>query len=137
MDKKEWNLGDGLPNVCESVMRKLDGAGWRLENGPRTILNVDSYEVTVMYRAMQEYMEKKYVQNIRVETTSNVQDKKLEVGQDGNSIYKVSGVELPKMLADGEETIPAIVGDYVAQQFSSRASQEGSYNYSTTGRSYR
>ena len=84
---------------------------------------------------VQEYMEKKYVQNIRVETTSNVQDKKLEVGKDGNSIYKVSGVELPKMLADGEETIPAIVGDYVAQQFSSRANQEGSYNYSTTGRS--
>ena len=85
---------------------------------------------------VQEYMEKKYVQNIKVEeTTGNVQDKKLEVGQDGNSIYKVSGVELPKMLADGEETIPAIVGDYVAQQFSSRASQEGSYNYSTSGRS--
>ena len=43
---KNWNLGAGLPNVCESVMRKLNGAGWRLENGPRTILNVDSYEVT-------------------------------------------------------------------------------------------
>ena len=56
---KNWNLGAGLPNVCESVMRKLNGAGWRLENGPRTILNVDSYEVTVMYRAMQEYMEKR------------------------------------------------------------------------------
>lgn len=35
MDKKDWNLGDGLQNVCESVMRKLNGAGWRLENGPR------------------------------------------------------------------------------------------------------
>lgn len=35
MDKKDWNLGDGLPNVCDSVMRKLNGAGWRLENGPR------------------------------------------------------------------------------------------------------
>ena len=56
---KNWNLGDGLQNVCESVMRKLNGAGWRLENGPRTILNVDSYEVIVMYRAMVEYMEKR------------------------------------------------------------------------------
>ena len=56
---KNWNLGAGLPNVCESVMRKLNGAGWRLENVPRTILNVDSYEVTVMYRAMVEYMEKR------------------------------------------------------------------------------
>ena len=63
MDRKDWNLGTGLPNVCESVMRKLDGAGWRLENGPRTILNVDSYEVTVMYRAMQEYMEKREIKH--------------------------------------------------------------------------
>lgn len=59
MDKKEWNLGDGLPNVCESVMRKLNGAGWRLENGPRTIINVDSYEEITMHRAMVEYMEKR------------------------------------------------------------------------------
>jgi len=63
MDKKDWNLGTGLPNVCESVMRKLDGAGWRLENGPRTIMNVDSYEVIVMYRAMQEYMEKRGIKH--------------------------------------------------------------------------
>ncbi|MBP3802141.1 MAG: hypothetical protein J6I85_09045 [Clostridia bacterium] len=86
---------------------------------------------------IQEYMDKKYVQNIRVEeTTSNVQDKKVEVGKEGNSLYKVSGVELPKMLTDGEETLPALVGDYVAQQFATRASSEGTYNYnSTTGRS--
>ena len=63
MDKKNWNLGAGLPNVCESVMRKLNGAGWRLENGPRTIMNVDSYEVTVMYRAMQECMERKRIKH--------------------------------------------------------------------------
>lgn len=59
MDKKNWNLGDGLQNVCESVMRKLNGAGWRLENGPRTIMNVDTYEVTVMVWAMRDYMEKR------------------------------------------------------------------------------
>ena len=59
MDKKEWNLGAGLPNVCDSVMHKLNGAGWRLENGPRTIINVDSYEEITMYRAMVEYMEKR------------------------------------------------------------------------------
>lgn len=59
MDKKDWNLGDGLPNVCKSILRKLNGAGWRLENGTRTILNVDSYEVTVMVWAMQEYMKKR------------------------------------------------------------------------------
>lgn len=59
MDKKNWNLGDGLQNVCESVMRKLNDAGWRLENGPRTIINVDSYEEITMHRAMVEYMEKR------------------------------------------------------------------------------
>ena len=48
---------------------------------------------------VQEYMEKKYVQNIRT-----------------------------------EEALPEIVGDYVAQQFSLRASNEGSYDYSTEGR---
>lgn len=60
---KNWNLGDGLQNVCESVMRKLNGASWRLENGPRTIMNVESYEVTVMVRAMQEYMEKRGIKH--------------------------------------------------------------------------
>ena len=77
---------------------------------------------------IQEYMEKKYVKT----TTSNVQDKKLEVGKEGNSVYKVSGVELPKMLAN--ETLPSTVGEYVAQQFSERASSESSYNYSVSGR---
>lgn len=59
MDKKEWNLGDGLPNVCISILRKLNAAGWRLENGSRTIINVDSYEEITMHRAMVEYMEKR------------------------------------------------------------------------------
>lgn len=59
MDKKEWNLGDGLPNVCKSILRKLNAAGWRLENEPRTIINVDSYEEITMHRAMVEYMEKR------------------------------------------------------------------------------
>ena len=79
---------------------------------------------------IQEYMEKKYVKT--TETTSNVQDKKIEVGKEGNSVYKVSGVELPKMLAN--ETLPSTVGEYVAQQFSERASSESSYNYSVSGR---
>ena len=62
-EQKEWNLGDGLPNVCNSILRKLNAAGWRLEDGPRTILNVDSYEVTVMYLAVKEYMEKRGIKH--------------------------------------------------------------------------
>lgn len=63
MDKKDWNLGDGLPNVCKSILRKLNAAGWRLENGPRTIINVDSYEEITMHRAMVEYMEKRGIKH--------------------------------------------------------------------------
>lgn len=54
--KELWNLGDGLENVCNSVMRKLHSAGHQLEERNRTILNIDSYEVTVMIWAMNEYM---------------------------------------------------------------------------------
>lgn len=34
----EWNLGNGLRNVCQNVMRKLNYAGWQLENRERTII---------------------------------------------------------------------------------------------------
>ena len=51
-----WNIGDGLENVCKSVMRKLHYAGHVLEERNRTIINLDSYEVTAMIWAMNEYM---------------------------------------------------------------------------------
>ena len=51
-----WNLGDGLENVCNSVMRKLRYAGHQLEERNKTIINVDSYEVTVLIWALNEYM---------------------------------------------------------------------------------
>lgn len=41
---EEWNLGDGLENVCDSVMRKLRYASHQLEERERTIINMDSYE---------------------------------------------------------------------------------------------
>lgn len=63
MDKKEWNLGDGLPNVCKSILRKLNGAGWRLEIKENTIINIESYETTVMFWAMYEYMEKRGIKH--------------------------------------------------------------------------
>lgn len=52
----EWNLGDGLENVCNSVMKKLHYAGHQLEERERTIINVDSYEVTALIWALNEYM---------------------------------------------------------------------------------
>jgi hypothetical protein len=57
-EKKElWNLGDGLENVCNSVMRKLHYADHVLEERNRTIINLDSYEVTAMIWALDDYME--------------------------------------------------------------------------------
>ena len=51
-----WNLGEGLENVCNSVMRKLQYAGNQLEERERTIINLDSYEVTALIWALNEYM---------------------------------------------------------------------------------
>lgn len=53
---EQWNLGDGLENVCNCVMRKLHYASHALEERSRTIINLDSYEVTAMIWALNEYM---------------------------------------------------------------------------------
>jgi len=52
----EWNLGDGLENVCNSVLSKLFYAAYQLEDRERTIINLDSYEVTVLIRSLDKYM---------------------------------------------------------------------------------
>lgn len=51
-----WNLGEGLENVCNSVRRKLHYASHQTEERTRTIINLDSYEITAMIWAMNEYM---------------------------------------------------------------------------------
>lgn len=56
-NNEPWNLGDGLSNVCNSVMRKLDYALFQLDDRNRTIINLDSYEAMAMYYAMKKYME--------------------------------------------------------------------------------
>lgn len=83
--------------------------------------------VMLATKYVQEYYDKKYVQNLEVETTGSVPNEKIQVGANGDSTYSVSGVNLPKLLA---EKIPATIGEYVARQFSTRASSEGQYNYS-------
>ena len=52
----KWNLDDGLENVCNSAMRKLRYASHQLEERERTIINMDSYENTVLIWALNEYM---------------------------------------------------------------------------------
>ena len=51
-----WNLGDGLENVCRSVLRKAHYASHQTEERSRTIINLDSYEITVLIWAMNEYI---------------------------------------------------------------------------------
>jgi len=57
---KEWNLGNGLPNVCKSIRDKLHYASHRLEciERDKTIINVDTYETTVLLWALGDYMQK-------------------------------------------------------------------------------
>ncbi len=52
---REWNLGTGIENVIDSVTRKLHYAGHQLEEKERTIINLDTYEVTLLIRALSEY----------------------------------------------------------------------------------
>lgn len=52
----EWNLGDGLENVCNSAMRKLRYASHQTEGRPRAIVNLDSYEITSLIWALNDYM---------------------------------------------------------------------------------
>ena len=51
-----WNLGDGLENVCRSVLRKAHYASHQTEEKPRTIINLDAYEITALIWAMNEYI---------------------------------------------------------------------------------
>lgn len=54
--RDKWNLGDGLENVCSSCLRKLHYASHQTEERERTIINLDSYEITTLIWAMQEYL---------------------------------------------------------------------------------
>ena len=59
MIKKEWDLGDNIGKVYESVRKKLSYAGYQLEERDRTIINLDTYEVTVLCWALSSYFQKK------------------------------------------------------------------------------
>lgn len=57
----ERNLGAGLNNLCNDLLDRLSYAGVQTESRSRTILNIDSYDITVLIHALKEYMIKKDV----------------------------------------------------------------------------
>lgn len=57
--KEPWNLGNGMSYVYDSIRRKLNYASHQLEDRPRTIINMDSYENTVLIWALSEWAERK------------------------------------------------------------------------------
>lgn len=56
---EEWNLADGLESVCRSAMQKLYYASHQTEERTRTIINLDSYEITALIWAMRDYLHNK------------------------------------------------------------------------------
>ena len=106
----------------ESAMEKAKQA--KEEND---IANAKDEAVLLATKYIQEYYDKRYVQNIPVETTSALPEKNIEVGKDGNSTYKISGIELIKSLTG--ETVPSTIGEYVANRFRNDATNEGTYKY--------
>lgn len=73
--KEPWNLreDDGLPNVYESIRRKLHYSGYQLEERSRTIINIESYEHTILTWALSEWAE-----NHNVKEKDNGNDQKHE-----------------------------------------------------------
>lgn len=49
----------GQKNIIENLLNKLSAASFRLECGrKRTIINIDDYDETIIYWALQEYYKK-------------------------------------------------------------------------------
>ena len=65
--EKIWNIGPGLGNVAWSLLDKANYAGWQLEDKSRAILNIDSYEDTVLIYALSEYIEKHNLKKVNNE----------------------------------------------------------------------
>ena len=55
MMSDDYNLGSGLENVCRGILRKLYYASNQLEDRERTIINVNTYEVTALIWALDEF----------------------------------------------------------------------------------
>lgn len=45
----------GQKNIIENLFNKLAAASFRLECRNRTIINIDDYDKTIIYWALQEY----------------------------------------------------------------------------------
>lgn len=60
-DEFVWNLSEyGQYNILKSLHEKMSRANANIEcsNRSRTIINIDSYEATIICWALQEYSEK-------------------------------------------------------------------------------
>lgn len=55
-------------NVVWSLLDKANYAGWQLEDKSRAILNIDSYEDTVLIYALSEYIEKHNLKRVTDES---------------------------------------------------------------------
>ena len=62
-NKEPWNIGEGLPNVIESLKNKLSAASYHIECGKtgRAIINIDTYEHTILTWALQEYEDRRTI----------------------------------------------------------------------------
>lgn len=50
------NLGDNINEVCNPLYDKISYASHQLESKSRTIINIDTYEATVLSWALEKYM---------------------------------------------------------------------------------
>ena len=59
--KEPWNLDDGLGNVCAIVLSKMHHASRQLEvkDKDRTIVNLDTYEITAIAWAVEHYIKER------------------------------------------------------------------------------
>ena len=62
MTDKKWDLStEGKKNISLSLLKKLQQASQILEiksSKKRTIINIDAYQIDVLYYAVQDYLDK-------------------------------------------------------------------------------
>lgn len=62
MTDKKWDLStEGKKNISLSLLKKLQQASQRLEiksSKKRTFINIDAYQIDVLYYAVQDYLDK-------------------------------------------------------------------------------
>ena len=65
------NLGDNINEVCNPLYDKISYASHQLESKSRTIINIDTYEATVLSWALEKYMRDRNILGGRVMTNAD------------------------------------------------------------------